>query len=67
MLSLLGEHSRTPGAHDAITLSDIAFSSVAIDSDLVKRLERGYRSQCDGDWEHGEGVEIGTLDNPGSP
>ena len=20
---------------------------------------------CDGDWEHGQGVKIGTLDNPG--
>lgn len=24
-----------------------------------------YRSQCDGDWEHQNGVRIGTLDNPG--
>lgn len=24
-----------------------------------------YHSQCDGDWEHEWGVEIGTLDNPG--
>ena len=32
---------------------------------LLGRLERWYQSHCDGDWEHGEGVEIGTLDNPG--
>jgi hypothetical protein len=32
---------------------------------LLERLERWYQSQCDGDWEHAEGVEIGTLDNPG--
>jgi hypothetical protein len=24
-----------------------------------------YRTQCDGDWEHQFGIEIGTLDNPG--
>jgi hypothetical protein len=32
---------------------------------VLSRLEEWYRSQCNGDWEHGEGVEIGTLDNPG--
>lgn len=24
-----------------------------------------YHNQCDGDWEHGNGIKIGTLDNPG--
>ena len=24
-----------------------------------------FHSQCDGDWEHSHGIEIGTLDNPG--
>lgn len=24
-----------------------------------------YQSNCNGDWEHQNGVEIGTLDNPG--
>src|SRR5260221_4160816 len=28
-------------------------------------LENWYRSQCNGEWEHGEGITIGTLDNPG--
>lgn len=28
-------------------------------------LQRWYLSQCDGDWEHGYGLDIGTLDNPG--
>jgi Immunity protein 53 len=28
-------------------------------------LQKWYRSHCDGDWEHGEGISIGTLDNPG--
>ena len=34
-------------------------------SDLIPRLQEWYASQCDGDWEHSEGVEIGTVDNPG--
>ncbi|WP_432164548.1 immunity 53 family protein [Streptomyces sp. bgisy031] len=28
-------------------------------------LQRWYTEQCDGDWEHSWGVEIGPLDNPG--
>ena len=28
-------------------------------------LQRWYAAQCNGDWEHSYGVEIGTLDNPG--
>ncbi len=32
---------------------------------LLKWLERWYRSKCDGEWEHGSGVRIDTLDNPG--
>jgi len=28
-------------------------------------LMRWYLDQCDGDWEHGYGIRIGTLDNPG--
>jgi hypothetical protein len=24
-----------------------------------------YRSRCDGDWEHQNGIRIGTIDNPG--
>jgi hypothetical protein len=35
------------------------------EASVLERLERWYRSQCNGDWEHGEGVEITTLDNPG--
>jgi hypothetical protein len=26
-------------------------------------LLRWYHSQCDGDWEHGNGIEIKTVDN----
>lgn len=28
-------------------------------------MEDWYLSQCDGDWEHGYGIKIVTLDNPG--
>lgn len=28
-------------------------------------LMQWYHSYCDGDWEHGNGVGIHTLDNPG--
>jgi hypothetical protein len=33
--------------------------------DPLARLQQWYADQCDGDWEHREGIEIGTLDNPG--
>ncbi|MCZ8158682.1 MAG: Imm53 family immunity protein [Rhizobiaceae bacterium] len=29
------------------------------------RLNRWFLSQCDQDWEHGDGIELRTLDNPG--
>ncbi len=28
-------------------------------------LQAWYFRHCDGEWEHGCGVEIGTIDNPG--
>lgn len=28
-------------------------------------LMQWYRNHCNGDWEHGSGVHIGTIDNPG--
>lgn len=31
----------------------------------LDELQAWYASQCDGDWEHGYGVRIETLDNPG--
>jgi hypothetical protein len=36
-----------------------------VNSDAVAQLQRRYADHCDGDWEHQQGVEIGTLDNPG--
>ena len=35
------------------------------DMNLIKRLQKWYLSECNGDWEHRYGVQIGTLDNPG--
>lgn len=34
-------------------------------SNLLIHLQTWYHTQCDGDWEHQQGIEIGTLDNPG--
>jgi hypothetical protein len=34
-------------------------------SDQISRLERLFASLCDGDWEHGQGITIENLDNPG--
>ena len=34
-------------------------------NDPMKWLQQWYWRQCDGDWEHGYGVTIETMDNPG--
>ena len=31
----------------------------------IRDLQAWYSAHCDGEWEHGYGVEISTLDNPG--
>src|SRR5215470_11684319 len=31
----------------------------------LQELQKWYRSQCNGDWEHSYGVKVDTLDNPG--
>ena len=36
-----------------------------MEDDVLRKLQAWYESQCNGDWEHGNGIEIGTLDNPG--
>lgn len=33
--------------------------------DMIKWIEEWFLSQCNDDWEHGHGIEIRTLDNPG--
>ena len=32
---------------------------------VLEEIQIWYQSQCDGEWEHDYGIEIGTLDNPG--
>ena len=36
-----------------------------VSMDDLTWLTEWYEQQCDGDWEHGYGVRIETLDNPG--
>ncbi|MED1785455.1 immunity 53 family protein [Brevibacillus fortis] len=36
-----------------------------LEMELIKWLENYYSSNCDGDWEHGYGITICTIDNPG--
>lgn len=31
----------------------------------IERLQNWYVSQCNDDWEHTYGINIGTIDNPG--
>ncbi len=31
----------------------------------MKGIEKWFRAQCDGDWEHSYGFSIETTDNPG--
>ncbi len=33
--------------------------------DTLEWIENWYASQCDGDWEHDNGISIGCSDNPG--
>ena len=28
-------------------------------------IQKWYQSHCNGDWEHGNGIHLGTIDNPG--
>ena len=32
---------------------------------VLQELESWYQSQCNDEWEHGYGIQIDTLDNPG--
>lgn len=34
-------------------------------TDPLAALQKWYRDQCNGDWEHAYGVSVETLDNPG--
>jgi hypothetical protein len=39
--------------------------SIGAMSNALKRLQVWYETNCDGDWEHGYGIDIGNTDNPG--
>lgn len=34
-------------------------------NDVLERIERWFRDQLDGEWEHHHGIQIETCDNPG--
>lgn len=33
--------------------------------DSIRKLQEWYAGQCDGEWEHNQGIRIETIDNPG--
>ena len=36
-----------------------------MNSDVLTWLQDWFKAQCDGAWEHDDGIRIETLDNPG--
>jgi Immunity protein 53 len=36
-----------------------------VNTTLLTRLQNWYLTNCNGDWEHGYGISINTIDNPG--
>jgi Immunity protein 53 len=36
-----------------------------MNDDLIKWLQNWYTENCNGDWEHYNGISINNLDNPG--
>ena len=36
-----------------------------LEINTITKLQGWYHLQCNGDWEHGSGIIIETLDNPG--
>jgi hypothetical protein len=33
--------------------------------EVLNWIQKWFKDHCDGDWEHGEAIQINTLDNPG--
>ncbi|WP_055448852.1 immunity 53 family protein [Lacinutrix mariniflava] len=33
--------------------------------EITEWIQHWFKNNCDGDWEHGDGIHISTLDNPG--
>lgn len=48
-----------------IKLINLKFPSISTSDENLLWLFEWYHKQCDGDWEHGKGIHIGTLSNPG--
>ncbi len=59
-LSSLGDDGRFPGRNESV-----GTASRGCMTDELTALQAWYIAQCDGDWEHGAGVILQTLDNPG--
>ena len=36
-----------------------------MNSEIIESLQDWYSSKCDGVWEHNNGFDISTIDNPG--
>ena len=36
-----------------------------MNEDSFSKLLKWYHNHCDGDWEHGKGIHIDSIDNPG--
>jgi len=32
---------------------------------MINWIQTWFKSQCDGNWEHSDGIHINTIDNPG--
>ncbi|PNY82442.1 immunity 53 family protein [Deinococcus koreensis] len=48
-----------------VTLRETYIASALRTADPIQWLQGWYYAMCDGDWEHGSGPNISTLDNPG--
>ena len=55
------------GAGERLVLAQSALTSPVPEgiAECIGWVQKWYAAQCDGDWEHQNGVSIGTLDNPG--
>jgi Immunity protein 53 len=42
-----------------------AIKKLSVDVTLLTRIQNWFITNCDGDWEHSNGIAFNTLDNPG--
>lgn len=57
----MSARAREMDARDAVA----GAGTGAVEGDLLRWLQAWYANQCDGDWEHQQGIQLETLDNPG--